>query len=184
MDNNIQCYYYDEWIKIEKEKMFFIKEIEDSFINITLYPLKIEKGKLYKMIFYSQNINKIHDIKQCKIDIPRYSGYIRSNKFIPGDFTYNKLMKTLKKYYDESQIIDIYNFIPQQIFFIIMNEVLSSWNDCIISKTNHQLNIDIDHIERILTGDIYKNCNFVKKFVSKIKLYYDENFAVLTIHYF
>ena len=39
----IKCYYWDDYIKIEKENPLFMETIEDDFINIIQYPLKIDK---------------------------------------------------------------------------------------------------------------------------------------------
>jgi len=187
MDNNIECYYWDDWIKVENENPFLIEETENGFINIKFYPLKINKDILYKIVYYDDNNNKIHDIKQCCIDIPRYCGHIKLDKLIKfnlGHFTYESLLDELNKYYNDTQIIDILNFIPQQIFIIIMNEILNNWNGCYITKTTHQLNIENDHVERILEGELYKNEIFIKKFLSKLKLYYKDNYAVLLVTYF
>ena len=101
MNNEIQCYYLGDWINIEKINHYFIKETDNGFINIKFYPLKINKEALYKIIFYSEDTYKIHDINQCIIDIPRYMGYIRKgdiHKFNLGDYTYESLMIILNKY--------------------------------------------------------------------------------------
>ena len=98
--DNIQCYYTENWIMIENEKKYFFDETE-NFINF--YPIKIKKKELYKIIYYDGNVKKIHDKKQCKIDIPRYTGNIRRGnvlyKFKVGDYSYKTLMETLKKYF-------------------------------------------------------------------------------------
>jgi hypothetical protein len=187
MDNDIQCYYNDDWIMIENEYTFFYNTDTD-FINLKFYPIKIKKDKLYKLIYYDNDIGKIHSKKQSYNDIPRYSGYIRKNdilyNFKNGCFTYETLMSTLKEYYTKNEIINIYNFIPQQIFFIIMKEIQDLWSkDCVICNTKHILNIESDYVERILIGDLFKEGILIKRFISKLKSYYQDNFIILIIKY-
>ena len=64
-----------------------------------------------------------------------------------------------------------------------MNEILRSWEGCYIAKTTHQLNIESDHVERILEGELYNNEIFIKKFISKLKLCYNDEYAVLIVNY-
>ena len=122
MENNIQTYYYNDWVNLEKENYFFFKEIEDNFINVKFYPIKILKSDLYKIIYYKENVTQIHDIKQCILDIPRLSGYLQTyklNQFNLGEMDNDKLLHLLTKFYTNSEIVNIYNLIPQQIFYII-----------------------------------------------------------------
>lgn len=187
MEDSLECFYEDDWVKVEKNSIFFYKETDDEFINIKFYPFKIDKSQLFKLIYYNEDVNKIHSLKQCILDIPRYPGYIKTHtlsKFSFGDFSHNLLMIILKDYYSKKQITDIYNFIPQQIFYIVLKEILTLWEGCFIAKTEHQLNIDSKYVERILTGQIFEGENCVQKFISKLKLEYDKDFVTLNINFF
>ena len=100
-------------------------------------------------------MDEIHDIEQTKRDIPRYIGYIEVNKKLlklnHNSFEY--FYDLLKHHYSQ-HIKDILNFCPQQIFAVVLEEIIKYHDACFVAKTNHQLIITPKKIERVLEGEI------------------------------
>ena len=186
--DTLKCYYWEDYIKVEKESLIYYEVTDDNYIKIIRYPLKLNKKNVYQFVYDNDNTNIIQDISQSKRDIPRYCGYIEAgNKlihFINGMYTYGYFKQLLEKYYTQKQIIDILNFCPQQIFIIILEEILKKYEGCFITKTTHQLIVKKESVERILEGSLMKDEIIIKKFTSRIKMKYDSDYIKLYVNYY
>ena len=144
------------------------------------------KKYLYQLV-YNNDDNIIHDKKQCKTDLPRYNGYIEQNdvlmQFKIGQYHYDYFYQLMERNYKKN-IIDILNFCPQQIFVVILEEILKRFKNVYIAKTTHQIIIKKNSVQRILEGLLLKDEKVIKKFRARLKLKFNDNFVTLNINYY
>lgn len=168
----------------------------NTFVNIQMkkYKFKIEKSKLYKLIYNSNKINVCHDLRQCKTDLNRTQGTLNLYyKYKLKNISLNTFIEELHSHSD-IVLYNTLNFLPQQIFYIFHKIILKKYPGFVVTETDTFMNIDKKKILRELHGTIIKlpkngiiqdNDKLYRKYCHFIlKLYHSSNTVSIQLKVF